>query len=179
MTFYRLSDEHLTLFNTQVVSEKFILHIALLLRHIPLLVTKTPSAIIYPKGKYWERYDENWKCPGCFRKKYECVRPSNKSKWVLEIKSAPFFDEILDVNNQAEPMCIDCMNTVIELGREVIKQTGEYFDFPSSAVSLEKLRQVVIPRPHSKHLFRIEIINQIIPSMTNRFKEFLEQSKIK
>mgnify|MGYP003606805984 CR=1 FL=1 len=149
------------------------------------LVTKRPSInelsyLIATKGKYWERYDESWKCPGCFRKKYECVRPSNKSKWVLEIKSAPlFFDEILDVNNQAEPMCIDCMNTAIELGREVIKQTGEYFEFPSSAVTLEELRQIVIPRPHSKHLFRNEIINQIIPSMTSRFKEFLEQSKIK
>lgn len=40
-------------------------------------------------------------------------------------------------------------------------------------------RIIVMPRPHSKHLFRNEIINQIIPSMTSRFKKFLEQSKIK
>ncbi len=149
------------------------------------LITKRPSKeelsyLISTKGKYWERYDENWKCPGCFRQKYECVRPSNKNKWVLEIKSAPlFFDEIFDINNQADPMCIDCMNTAIELGREVIKQTGECFDFPSSAVTLRELRQVVIPRPHSKHLFKNQIIDQIIPSMVSRFKEFLEQDKAK
>ena len=76
-------------------------------------------------------------------------------------------------------MCIDCMNTAIELGREVIKQTGECFDFPSSAVTLGELRQVVIPRPHSKHLFKNQIIDQIIPSMVSRFKEFLEQDKAK
>lgn len=149
------------------------------------LIEKSPSKeelsyLISVKGKYWERYDDNWTCPGCFRTKYECVRPSNKSKWVLEIKSAPlFFDGIFNINNQADPMCIDCMNTAIELGREVIKQTGECFSFPSSAVTLNELRQIVIPRPHSKHLFKNQIIDKIIPTMVNRFKEFLEQDQAK
>lgn len=53
-------------------------------------------------------------------------------------KCTTFFDEILDVNNQTDPMCINCMNTAMELGRKVIKQTGEYFGFPSSTVTLEK-----------------------------------------
>lgn len=53
-------------------------------------------------------------------------------------KCTNFFDEILDVNNQVDPMCINFMNTAMELGRKVIKQTGEYFGFPSSSVTLEE-----------------------------------------
>lgn len=37
-------------------------------------------------------------------------------------KYITFFNKILDINNQADPICIDCINTAIELGRKVIKR---------------------------------------------------------
>lgn len=136
------------------------------------------SHLISTRGKYWERYDDSWSCPCCERKKYECVRPSNKNTWVLEIKSAPLFsDTILEINNRAEPMCVDCMNTALELGREVIKESGQTLDFPSSAVRLSELKKIVIPRVHSKHLFKNEVIDQLIPSMVDRFLRFLDKKQ--
>ena len=140
--------------------------------------TQELSHLISTRGKYWERYDYSWRCPCCERKKYECVRPSNKNTWVLEIKSAPLFsDEVLEINNRAEPMCVDCMNTALELGREVIKESGKTLDFPSSVVRLSELKKVVIARVHSKHLFKNDVIDQLIPSMVKRFLSFLEKTK--
>lgn len=147
------------------------------------VIMKRPSAqelshLISTRGKYWERYDDSWRCPCCDRKKYECVRPSNKNTWVLEIKSAPLFsDTILEINNRAEPMCVDCMNTALELGREVIKESGQTLDFPSSVVRLSELKKIVIPRVHSKHLLKNDVIDQLIPNMVKRFLSFLEKTK--
>ncbi|MDD9158521.1 hypothetical protein PVK64_20380 [Aliivibrio sp. S4TY2] len=123
------------------------------------------------RGKFWNRYQANWVCPCCNRNKLTCVRPSKKNAWVLEIKSGPMFDVVSsEVNYQAEPMCIDCLNTALNLGREAMKETGINIDFPSSVICIEVLKQIILIRPHSQHNYLNEKINSVIPMLMQRVK---------
>ncbi len=117
------------------------------------------------RGDSWGRYHDNWKCPSCERPKLLCVRPSNKNTWILEVKATSLYDTTLQRPNYAPaPMCNDCMNTAIHLGREAVEQTGAKIDFPSSVISIEELKQAVIGRPHSKHLFNNDVIERLLPT---------------
>ncbi|MBN3262172.1 hypothetical protein [Pectobacterium brasiliense] len=121
------------------------------------------------RGKYWNRYDELWTCPCCKRIKYQCVRASKKNPWVLEIKRVPLFipdENKIDYDNMA--MCADCVDSAINLGREVLNMSDFKISFPSSVISLEELSSVIIPRPHSKHAFNNELIDKMLPSIIDR-----------
>ncbi|MGI2111503.1 hypothetical protein ACRN9C_19220 [Shewanella frigidimarina] len=116
------------------------------------------------RGKYWNRYDENWHCPCCNRDKLSCVRPSKKNPWILEIKSGPMFEiSAFEVNHEAEPVCADCLDTALNWGREIIKETGAEISFPSSVVCLEELKDIIIISPHSKHNHINDKINSMMP----------------
>lgn len=121
------------------------------------------------RGKYWNRYDENWSCPSCNRNKYDCVRPSKKNPWVFEVKSAPLFQEHEQVvNYSADPMCADCIDTSINLGREVIKEGESSVMFSSSVITLAELSRFIIARPHSKHAYNNDVINNLLPDLVER-----------
>lgn len=124
------------------------------------------------RGKYWNKYDQNWHCPCCFRDKLSCVRPSKKNPWVLEIKSGSMFEAAtFEVNHKAEPVCADCLDTALNWGREIIKETGIEISFPSSVVSIEELRDIIIIRPHSKHNHLNDEINAMMPYLMGRAKK--------
>lgn len=132
------------------------------------------------RGKYWNRYGSSWSCPCCNRTKLSCVRPSRKNPWVLEIKSGAMFEEAsYEVNHQAEAVCADCLDTAINLGREVIKETGASVSFPSSVVSIEELKQVIVVRPQSKHNHLNEKINSLMPVLMKRAKDIAVVEKVK
>lgn len=130
------------------------------------------------RGKFWNRYDQDWICPCCFRKKYECVRPSKKNSWVLEIKTASLFlvDE-MNFDHDPLPMCADCIDAAINLGREILELSGKptIIEYPSSVISLEELSKVIIARSHSKHEFRNNLIDTIIPEIAKRVSIFLKK----
>ena len=134
------------------------------------------------RGRYWNRYNHTWHCPCCNRDKLSCVRPSKKNPWVLEIKSGPMFETTsFEVNHQAEPVCADCLDTAINWGREIIKETGIGIEiaFPSSVVSFEELKEIIIIRQHSKHNHHNEKINAMMPYLIERAKKIatIEKSK--
>ncbi|MGR5412416.1 hypothetical protein ACPV5T_07890 [Vibrio astriarenae] len=132
------------------------------------------------RGKYWNRYDESWHCPCCSRDKLTCVRPSKKNPWVLEVKSGSMFQEsTFEVDHQAEPMCADCLDTALNWGREIIKETGIEISFPSSVISLEELRGIIISRPHSKHNHLNDKINTMMPYLMERAKKIASLEKAK
>ncbi|WP_197734987.1 hypothetical protein [Photobacterium damselae] len=132
------------------------------------------------RGKYWNRYDSSWNCPCCNRNKLSCVRPSKKNPWVLEIKSGSMYElASSEVNHQAEPVCADCLDTAINLGREVIKETGANVSFPSSVISIQELKQVIVVRPHSKHNHLNEKINFLMPVLMQRAKDIAALEKVK
>lgn len=121
------------------------------------------------RGKYWNRYDDQWSCPSCNRMKYGCVRPSKKNPWVLEIKSCPLFlDDEAKVDYQAKPICADCLDAAINLGREVMKESRTNFNFPSSVVALHELSDFVLARPHSLHLYNNNLIDSEMPKLIER-----------
>lgn len=132
------------------------------------------------RGKYWNRYDQNWQCPCCSRDKLSCVRPSKKNPWVLEIKSGSMFETTsFEVNHQAEPMCADCLDTALNWGREIIKETGVELSFPSSVVSLEEIKEVIITHPHSQHNHLNDKINDMMPFLMERAKQIAVIEKAK
>lgn len=94
------------------------------LKENPIL-KKNPSAnqlahLIATRGKYWNRYEDNWFCPCCLRSKYDCVRPSKKNSWIFEVKTASLFSlEEMDFNSNPAAMCVDCVDMALNLGREI------------------------------------------------------------
>ncbi|WP_404973095.1 hypothetical protein [Vibrio campbellii] len=132
------------------------------------------------RGKYWNRYDENWLCPCCSRDKFTCVRPSKKNPWVLEIKSGSMFQQAtFEVDHQAEPMCADCLDTALNWGREIIKETGIEISFPSSLISIEELNSIIVIRPHSKHNHLNDKVNAMMPYLMKRAKKIASLEKAK
>ncbi|HBM2953607.1 TPA: hypothetical protein LVL69_004303 [Klebsiella oxytoca] len=125
------------------------------------------------RGKYWNRYDEQWSCPCCKRSKYFCVRASKKNPWILEIKKVPLFQSKTGGNYNDIAMCADCVDSAINLGREIIKISNLHTSFPSSVVTLEELSQFIIPRPHSMHAFHNHLIDKMLPSIIERYKTSL------
>jgi len=142
-----------------------------------LQIGKKPSSkqlehLASTRGKYWNRYDDNWTCPCCNRNKLSCVRPSKKNPWVLEIKSGSMFEiSSSEVNHQADPVCADCLDTAINLGREVLKETGANVSFPSSVICIEELKQIIVIRTHSKHNYLNEKVNSFMPMLMERAKK--------
>lgn len=150
----------------------------------PIIIKRpTSNEILHlssTRGKYWDRYDLGWSCPCCKRDKLTCVRPSKKNPWVLEIKSGPLFlvhDSKVDY--KPDPMCADCLNSAINLGREVTKEIGseEELAHPSSVVSVSELSKLIISRPHSKHNHNNEFINLLIPTLIKRAKEIIKEEQ--
>ncbi len=147
------------------------------------LVKKRPSPnemshLIATRGKYWNKYNDNWVCPCCSRKKYDCVRPSKQNPWVLEIKSVPLFlDDKMEVSPRTESMCADCIDTAINLGREILKESDLRIEYPSSVITFTELSNIILPRPHSKHEFKNELIDSMISEIVTRLLNFLEKKK--
>ncbi|WP_210515220.1 hypothetical protein [Pantoea ananatis] len=136
--------------------------------------TKTPTDndiahLSAVRGRYWNKYDQEWTCPCCFRNKRSCVRSSKKNQWVMEIKKVPLFYQG-NINGKINEvaMCMDCVDSAINLGREVSKMLSLVLEFPSSVVTLQELSQVIIARPHSKHSFKNEAIEDLLLSICKR-----------
>lgn len=124
------------------------------------------------RGKYWNRYNESWACPCCKRNKKNCVRASKKNPWVLEIKKVPlFYVENLKDNHQEVAMCLDCVDSAINLGREVSSFLSFPIEFPSSVITLEELSLIVISRPHSMHAYNNELLDKMLPAIIQRYIE--------
>lgn len=130
------------------------------------------------RGKYWNRYDERWVCPCCERIKIECVRASKKNPWVLEIKKVPLFNsEKKAVDYESSPMCADCIDSVIHLGREALILAGSDAVFPSSVITLQELSSIILPRPYSRHALRNDLIDNMLPSIIERCSMFFGYPK--
>lgn len=116
------------------------------------------------KDKNWIRYPDNWICPCCERTKFTCVRPTKKEPWAFKPKTSALFIEIENkVDYRPKPMCLDCADAAINLGKEVFKEGN-----PGSVITLTELSKVVIARPHSKHDFNNKLINDLIPTLKER-----------
>jgi len=128
--------------------------------------TPSPNEISHlsaTRGKFWNKYDDGWLCPCCNRTKLDCVRPSKKNPWILEIKSVPLYEEDKGtVDYSPSAMCADCCDTAINLGREVIKECQVNIYYPSSVVSIVDLRKVIIPISHTKHAHKNELIDKMM-----------------
>lgn len=130
------------------------------------------------KGK-WEKYDEDWSCPSCKLSKTQCVRKSNKKEWIFEVKSVPLFykDEYENVSTSHTALCNDCCNTALHIGREVKTLLGlDNIYYPSSFISLNELSELISPRPHSKHEYKNNKIDEILPILMERY-EVLSKNK--
>ena len=90
-----------------------------------------------------------------------------------------FEEASFEINHQAEPVCADCLDTALNWGREIIKETGIEIAFPSSVVSLEELKEIIIIRSHSKHNHRNDKIDSMMPYLMMRAKKIAVIEKTK
>lgn len=65
------------------------------------------------------------------------------------------------IEHNSMAMCADCVDSAINLGREILGMSGLNTSFPSSVISLEELSSVIIPREHSKHAFKNDLIDEM------------------
>lgn len=125
--------------------------------------------LIQTRGNFWKKVDDYWNCPCCGRKKIECIRPSRKKYWVFEIKIMGLFSETADRWIERRDICNDCANVAIHIGREVAGDVDIYP--PSSLVSINEIRAVIISRPYSLHNINNKEVDNIIPTLINRLEE--------
>ncbi len=76
-------------------------------------------------------------------------------------------------------MCADCLDTALNWGREIIKETGIEISFPSSLISIEELNSIIVIRPHSKHNHLNEKVNAMMPYLMKRAKKIASLEKAK
>ncbi|WP_198928509.1 hypothetical protein, partial [Vibrio crassostreae] len=74
------------------------------------------------RGRYWNRYDDDWHCPCCKRSKYDCLKPSKRNPWVFEVKGVLAFDKNVVSYSSEVKVCNECFNTANLLGREAIEE---------------------------------------------------------
>jgi hypothetical protein len=87
----------------------------------------------------------------------------------MEIKKVPlFYQGNINGKRNEVAMCMDCVDSAINLGREVSKMLSLVLEFPSSVVTLQELSQVILARPHSKHSFKNEAIEVLLLSICKR-----------
>lgn len=116
--------------------------------------------LIGTRGNFWKKVGDDWRCEGCGRAKYECIRPSRKNPWVFEVKNMSFFNEEAERWFENKLTCNDCSVVATHMGLEAAN--GKEIPFPSSLISFNELMKVVIPRSHSLHNINNERANDII-----------------
>lgn len=138
------------------------------------------------RGRYWNRYDDEWHCPCCKRSKYDCLKPSKRNPWVFEVKGVLAFDKNVVSYSSEVKVCNECFNTANLLGREAIEEAkadmgNREVMFPHCLVSLEELQAVVTPRANSSHLIDNQLADKVLSDAINRIvmDEYYYSSKHK
>jgi rubredoxin len=93
---------------------------------------------------HWSSTTDDWICPGCGRTKKELVKPSKTHPWAIEIPGGWFYDP--NEEKVIVSCCGDCNHACLALAKEAgVNRTS---------VSIEDIRDIVIPTPHAQHSFR-------------------------
>lgn len=127
------------------------------------------------RGRYWNRYEENWHCPCCSKSKYDCLKPSKNNPWVFEVKGILAHDSTEESLAKEIKVCNECFNTANHLGREAImevKEEDETIDvyFPHSLVTIEELKSVIEPRANSSHIINNDLAESVVKKGIVRIK---------
>lgn len=118
------------------------------------------------RRNWWDRVDEAWCCPCCTRSRFHCVRPSEKSPWIFDIKEKVLWDQ-----EQRVALCEDCSNVASLLAREAAVSAGIILTHPSSIVALGELRSIICVRSHAPHVIDNERVEELLPVLERRLTE--------
>jgi rubredoxin len=96
----------------------------------------------------WNRVPDKWTCPGCGRNKPAIAKPSAQFPWAIEIQETYFYDELM--GRRKVVCCGDCNHACLALAKEA--------GLHRSSVSIEDVRDIVVPTPHAQHSFQDDTI---------------------
>lgn len=128
--------------------------------------------LININNNLWNRVPDDWNCPICNRKKFECVRKSNKGKWTFIISTKKIlYDQLSSNYYQSVKTCKDCCTTATLIGTEAEHNAGIKLPVSSALVSPVELSKVVIANPHSKHTINNGAVDKLLIDISIRIHE--------
>lgn len=119
-------------------------------------------------AKFWAKIDEEWKCPGCQRKKRELVRKNKDGEWTFPVGSRYLFNVEAPWSRIDTLACGDCLKVAEDMGKEAAFIAEKKVQGFASKVSIDEVRQCVIPRAHSRHNINNEVTDKILEAIAQR-----------
>lgn len=130
------------------------------------------------RGSFWNKFDDEWCCPCCKRSKFNSIQRSNRKSWVFEVKEIYSFNEISEEYCDRVQVCNECYKTSYHLGKEAssfVQSSDASFDFSGgfnqSLVSINEMKKIIQPRPHSNHLIDNSMADELVELAINRITE--------
>lgn len=137
-------------------------------------IKKTPTrneiehAGLVENPRFWAEINEEWKCPGCQRKKRELVRKNKDGEWSFPVGKRFLFDTEAPWRRINTLACGDCIKVAEDMGKEAAFIAGKKIQGFASKVSIDEVQQCVIPRAHSRHNIKNEATDKILEIIARR-----------
>ena len=119
-------------------------------------------------AKFWAMIDEEWKCPGCQRKKRELVRKNKDGEWTFPMGKRNLFNAEAPWGRIDTLACGDCLKVAEDMGKEASFIAEKRVQGFASKVSINEVRQCVIPRAHSRHNINNEVSDKVLEAIAQR-----------
>ncbi|KAF0843135.1 hypothetical protein FNL37_0553 [Methylovorus glucosotrophus] len=118
--------------------------------------------------RFWAELNEEWKCPGCQRKKRELVRKNKDGEWSFPVGKRFLFNTAAPRCRVDTLACGDCIKVAEDMGKEAAFIAGKKIQGFASKVSIDEVQRCVIPRAHSRHNIKNEVIEEILEIIARR-----------
>ncbi len=119
-------------------------------------------------AKFWALIDEEWKCPGCQRKKRELVRKNKDGEWTFPMGKRYLFNTEAPWSRIDTLACGDCLKVAEDLGREAAFIANKKVQGFAAKVSVDEVRRCVIPQAHSRHNINNAVSDEILKAIAQR-----------
>jgi rubredoxin len=116
----------------------------------------------------WNSLPVDWKCPACRRGKIQIIRPTNKAKLGFNARSVYYLDPECGAASKKATLCGDCEQTAVDLGREAVQAAGTDHTEYTVLVLVEEIARIVVPRPHSRHIYKNEEADVVVDEIKER-----------
>lgn len=121
--------------------------------------------------KTWNSVGENWRCPGCGRRKKEIVKISKKNSWGFSLSTRWYRDNSRPQKLGRLTLCGDCAWVSENLAREARLLAQEPDGPLSSLVEVGEIARVVRPQVNARHNIDNHAAEGIVERIVSRIRQ--------